>query len=150
MKTAALLLCTLLLFPLLVGSVHAQEAIIGSIKNVEGSAFILRGDEKISAAKGGKLHQGDALVTEGDGIMGVILRDDTLISLGPNTQIAIDEFRFVPAQNELSILTRMVKGVVTYISGQIAKISPESARFETPVATIGVRGTKFLVKIEDT
>jgi len=80
--------------------------------------------------------------------MGVILRDDTLISLGPNTKIAIDEFKFAPAKGELSILTRMTRGIITYISGQITKLSPESARFETPTSTIGVRGTKFLVKVD--
>lgn len=148
MKSAvfvSLLLLLILHLPL----AYANDQIAGSIKNIEGNAYVIRNGDTISATKGEKLYQGDILVTKNDSAMGVILRDDTLISLGSDTRISIEEFRFIPAKNDLSLVTRMMKGIITYISGQIAKISPESARFETPVATIGVRGTKFLVKIEE-
>jgi hypothetical protein len=43
----------------------------------------------------------------------------------------------------------MLKGTVAYISGLIGKLSPESVRVETPTASIGIRGTKFVVKVEN-
>jgi len=126
----------------------ADKTVIGSVKNTQGSAYVVRDGSNITATKGLKLFQNDILLTESGSSMGVVLRDDTLISLGSNTKIAIDEFKFAPAKGELSILTRMARGIVTYISGQITKLSPESVRFETPTSTIGVRGTKFLVKVD--
>jgi hypothetical protein len=38
---------------------------------------------------------------------------------------------------------------MAYLSGLIGKLSPESARFETPVASIGIRGTRFAVKTDE-
>jgi len=149
MKVTATLFFILLIFAASLNLANAADEVIGSVKNVEGNAFINRDGENIAATKGHKLYQNDILLTEDGSSMGVILRDDTLISLGANTEIAINEFRFAPAQQDLSIITRMARGIITYVSGQIAKLSPESARFETPVASIGVRGTKFLVKIDD-
>jgi hypothetical protein len=37
---------------------------------------------------------------------------------------------------------------VAYLSGIIAKLSPESVRFETPVGNVGIRGTKFAIKVD--
>jgi len=145
---------TLTLFAILLSALlsttpaFADKTVIGSVKNTQGSAYVVRDGSNITATKGLKLFQNDILLTEGGSSMGVVLRDDTLISLGSNTKIAIDEFKFAPAKGELSILTRMARGIVTYISGQITKLSPESVRFETPTSTIGVRGTKFLVKVD--
>jgi len=45
------------------------------------------------------------------------------------------------------LLIRITKGSLAYLSGLIGKLSPESARFETPVATIGIRGTRFAVQV---
>jgi len=43
----------------------------------------------------------------------------------------------------------MLKGTAAFVSGIIGKLAPESVRFETPVATIGLRGTRFAVRIEE-
>jgi hypothetical protein len=47
------------------------------------------------------------------------------------------------------MITRMLRGTASYISGIIGRQSPESVRFQTPDATIGIRGTQFLVKVAD-
>jgi hypothetical protein len=79
----------------------------------------------------------------------VILKDDTSLSLGPNSVVVVDQFLFAPAEGKLSLVTRMVQGTAVYISGIIAKLSPQSVRLETPNATIGTRGTRFLVKVDE-
>jgi len=150
MKSIRALFTILLITTFPLSPAFADDAVIGSIKNIEGNAYIIRDGNHITATKGLRLFQNDTLLTKDGSSMGVILRDDTLISLGPNTSIAIDEFKFTPAKGELSILTRMTRGIITYISGQITKLSPESARFETPSSTIGIRGTRFLVKVDGT
>ena len=122
--------------------------VIGSIKTAKGSAFILRDGEKIEAEIGQLVHQKDVLKTGSDGSMGMIFRDDTVLSIGNDSEIEVKEFLFDPAQGKLSIVTKLVKGIASYLSGKIATISPESARFETPVATIGIRGTRFVARVE--
>jgi hypothetical protein len=126
----------------------AETETIGSVRTVKETAFILRKGKTLSAKKGLKLVQGDILKTGSGGSIGVILRDDTILTLGPGSEFVIDTFNFSPAEGKLSIVTRMIRGTVAYFSGQIGKLSPESVRFTTPVATIGIRGTRFVAKIK--
>jgi hypothetical protein len=60
----------------------------------------------------------------------------------------IDEYVFAPQKGMLSMIARMVKGTASYVSGIIGRQSPESVKFQTPDATIGIRGTEFLVKVK--
>jgi hypothetical protein len=126
----------------------AETETIGSVRTVKESAFIIRKGKTLSARIGVKLVRGDILKTGLRGSMGVILRDDTILSLGPDSEIVLDTFNFSPAEGKLSFVTRMIRGTVAYFSGQIGKLSPESVRFTTPVATIGIRGTRFVAKIK--
>lgn len=128
---------------------NALEAPVASIKTSKGPASVLRQNREIPAQIGEKLYIGDSLKTGVHGSVGVIFKDNTLLSIGPRSEIVISEFLFSPADGKLSIVTRLLKGTAAYLTGIIGKLSPESVRFETPVANIGIRGTKFVVKIED-
>jgi hypothetical protein len=132
----------------LVSSAAASDGSVARVKTVKGPASIVRGQSVIPAVSNEKVFQGDTLRTGADGSLGVVFRDDTLISLGPNSELVVDVFLFAPAEGKLSIVTRMLRGTAAYVSGIIAKLSPQSARFETPVATIGIRGTRLLVKVD--
>ena len=122
---------------------------VGTIKTRTGSVSIVRQQNVLPVTTGDKIFEGDTLRTGTDGSLGTILKDDTFISLGPNSELVISEFLFVPAEGKFSIITRMLKGTAAYLSGVIAKLSPQSVRFETPVASVGIRGTKFLVNVTD-
>jgi hypothetical protein len=127
-------------------SADAQET-IGVIRNTAGEATVTRGDQVLPAVAGMKLIQGDAIGTGYDGTLGVILRDDSTLSIGPKSNLVIEEFLFSPAEGKLGLLARITRGTMAYLSGLIGKLAPESARFETPTATIGIRGTYFVVKV---
>lgn len=129
-------------------AIASSDVHVGTIKTVAGVASIERAQKVVPARIGDKIIEGDKLRTGTDGSLGTVLRDDSFISIGPNSEIIISEFLFVPAEGKLSILTRMFKGTAAYLSGIIAKLSPQSVRFETPVASVGVRGTKFLVHVD--
>ncbi len=129
-------------------SVYADNP-AGVVKTIKGAASIIRQEKSIPAAFGQKIFKGDTIKTGSDGSLGIIFEDDTLISLGPNSEIIINEFVFAPAQGSLSIVTRMIKGTATYLSGIIARLSPQSVKFETPTATLGIRGTRFYVQVEE-
>ena len=139
-----------LMLSLLAASTWAAEGeTIGSIKNLQGQATVVRDQQSLPAEIGLKLIRRDILQTGPNSSIGVILRDDTLLSLGPNSEIALADFAFSPNEGKLSLLTRITRGTAAFLSGQIGRLSPQSVRFETPVATVGIRGTKFAVKLED-
>ena len=127
----------------------AADETIGSLKKTSGQVFVVRDGQRTSAHPGFKLHSGDILETGLDGSLGVILRDNSLLSLGPSSHIAIEKFIFVPAEGKLGLTARILRGTMAYVTGLIGRLAPESATFVTPVATIGVRGTRFAVRVSE-
>jgi len=142
----ALLLLFLLASTPALAMEHAQA--VGSIKTLSGEVFIERNGERLVAAVGGYLLEGDTLVTGENSSVGVIFRDDTILSLGSRSTVRIDRFVFDPASENMSFLTNVRKGTVQFISGQMTKLQPGSMVVQTPLSTIGIRGTRFLIKVD--
>lgn len=140
------MLSLFLFFGLMVAPASASD--VGSVKNIEGQAWIIRGEEQLPAAPGRRLMVLDILKTDVDGAMGIILRDDTIISMGPSSQMVLSEFIFQPEEKHVGMLTKFLKGTFTYISGVMAKLDPKSVKIETPEGMVAIRGTHFLVKVE--
>ncbi len=126
----------------------ASQPAVGVVKTLKGTASILREGRELPAGLGMRVLRQDTLKTGPDGSLGVTFKDETRLSLGPDSELKVTQYLFVPTENKLSMVTKMVKGTAAYISGKIAKLSPESVRFETPLSIIGIRGTYFLVKVE--
>jgi len=146
MRILALLVCALLA-SVSIAAAQEDHRPIGLVKTTNGEAFIIRDGRRISALPGYLLAQGDALSTGTTGSLGVILRDDTMLTLGPSTDTRIEQFAFDPAQRRLGMVIRVSQGIISYISGMISKLAPGSVRIETPVATLGIRGTYLLARI---
>lgn len=127
---------------------RAADEIAGVVKIARGETSIARAAGTVPARPGEKLFEGDTLKTGPDGALGVTLRDDSTLSLGPGSTLVLERFTFSPGEGKMGLLARMVHGTMAYLSGLIVKLSPESARFETPVATIGIRGTRFAVEVD--
>jgi hypothetical protein len=121
---------------------------IGIIQKAAGAATVVRQEGTLSAKIGLEIYQNDTLRTGPDGSVGVVFNDDTLLSLGPESVLVIDEFVFAPGQGKFFLVIRMLKGTVAYLSGLISKLAPGSAHFKTPTASIGIRGTKFVARVE--
>ena len=122
---------------------------IGVVRTASGAATVTRGEKTIPAAPGLKIMAGDTLGTGRDGSLGVILRDDSSLSIGPDSRLVLRRFLFSPSEGTFGLVARITRGTMAYISGLIGKLAPEKARFETPTATIGIRGTRFAVKVEE-
>ena len=137
---------SILLMP---GLSDAAQETIGIVRNSAGAATITREGEIRPATSGTKLLVGDTLTTGADGSLGVILRDNSTLSIGPGSTLVIRNFLFSPAEGKLGLLVRLSRGTMAYLSGLIGKLAPESARFETPVATIGIRGTRFAIAVDE-
>jgi hypothetical protein len=122
--------------------------IIAVVQKVSGTATVVRQGRAIPAKIGLDVYQYDTLRTGRDGAIGVLFTDDTSLSLGPESMLVIDELVFAPRQGKYSIAVRMLKGTFAYVSGLISKLAPESAHIETPTSSIGIRGTKFVARVE--
>lgn len=127
----------------------ADPAPIGTIKSVSGDARIDRAGQEIKAEAGVSLQQQDVLKTGADGALGVTFRDNSTVSLGPNSDLAVETFVFEPAEKKFGFVSRMTRGTALFVSGAMAKLSPESVSVATPTSTIGVRGTRFLVQVDE-
>ena len=150
MKRAPFVAALLVALSILAGGLPASaQEIIGIVRNSAGKATITRERRVLPASEGTKLFTGDTLSTGSDGSLGVILRDDSTLSLGPGSSFVIQNFLFSPAEGKFGLLVRLTRGTMAYLSGLIGKLSPESVRIETPTASIGVRGTRFAVKAGD-
>jgi hypothetical protein len=119
----------------------------GRIKVASGSAFIVRGGALVPAQAGQMVFEADSLKTGADGRLGITLKDDTRVSLGPGSEVRVDRFVFVPAEGRMGLVLKVVRGVMAYVSGRIAKLAPDSIRLETPAAVVGVRGTTLALRV---
>ncbi len=133
----------------LAGPAQAQQtASIAQVKTIKGQAILIRASQEIALKIGDQLFLQDKLRTEADSALGISFEDNTTISLGSGSELTLEGFAFKPSEGELSFLARLVKGTMLYVSGLIAKLAPEDTKISTPVATVTVRGTRLLVRIE--
>jgi hypothetical protein len=124
-----------------------QPAAAGHIKIASGSAFIVRAGALVPAQVGQAVYQADSLRTGDNGRIGITLKDDTRVSLGPGSEVRLDRFAYAPAEGQVGLVLKMIRGVAAYVSGRIAKLAPDSIRLEPPAAIVGVRGTTVVLRV---
>jgi len=122
----------------------AEDA--GQIKVSKGSAQIERSGQKLPASVGHVVQQGDVVITGSDGSVGITFRDNSLVSIGPDSVLAIDRFVFNSTTHQGNFDSTLKQGTLAVVSGKLAKQSPEAMKVKTPAAILGVRGTEFLVR----
>jgi len=120
---------------------------VGTVKTLSGEAVLVRNGITVQLEIGMPILAADRLQTQADSSLGLILRDDTILSLGPESELLVSDFIFEPKQSRFSMVLKMLKGSFLYMSGVIGKLAPEAIRLETPDSTIAVRGTRLLIKV---
>jgi hypothetical protein len=125
-----------------------QSSPAGYVKIASGSAIILRHNTTVPARPGQALFASDTLRTGVDGTVGVTLKDDTRLSLGPSSEVRLERYVYAPAEGGFGMVLKFVRGVAAYVSGRIAKLAPDSIRLEAPAAIVGVRGTTVAIRVE--
>jgi hypothetical protein len=121
----------------------------GRVKVASGAAFVVREGRAIPATPGQMVLEADVLRTGADGRLGITLNDDTRVSLGPASEVRVDRFAYASADGGLRLVLKFVRGVSAYVSGRIAKLSPDAVRLETPAAIVGVRGTTLAIRVDE-
>src|SRR5262245_21121358 len=96
-----------------------QPSPVGRIKVASGSAFVVRQGQSIPAQVGQLVFEGDGLRTAADGRVGVTLNDDTRVSIGPGSDIRLNQFLYSPAEGRFGFVLGILRGIVVYVSGRI-------------------------------
>ena len=127
----------------------AAAADIGLIKVANGSVEIQRGASKLPAKVGTALQAADVVVTGADSSAGITFTDNSLVSVGPNSVFAIDKYSFDSTTHAGQFEGSLRQGRLAAVSGKMVKQSPESMKIRTPSAIMGVRGTEFVVQVDE-
>ena len=133
----------------LAASAMTLAADIGQLKSASGEAWIERSGTRLPAAVGTRVEAGDVLRTGADGALGMVMTDDSLLSIGPNSVLSLDRLDYDPTTQQGRFDTSLRKGSLGVISGRIAKQSPTAMSVRTPSAILGVRGTEFVVGADE-
>lgn len=121
----------------------------GTIKTLKGQVSVTRNGQATPATAGMGVLAQDVIRTGADSSVGITLRDQTLLSAGPQSTIDLRQFQFDSTTQTGAIDAHVRRGTLAVVSGSIARHSPQSVRFSTPAMTLGVRGTEFIVDAGD-
>jgi hypothetical protein len=127
----------------------AADEEAGRVKVSKGEVYIERAGKRIPAPVGATVQASDTVLTGADGSVGITFHDNSLLSAGPNSELVIDKFVFDSTTHKGEFDTSLKKGTLAVVSGKIVKQSPEAMRIRTPAAIMGVRGTEFVVKVDE-
>ena len=114
-------------------------AAVGEITN--------QNNEKLS--NGSKIFFGDTVVSNNNSNAQILFLDQTILTLGEDTELTIDEFIYDPNSHDGSFVSNVKSGTVKFITGQISKKNPENLEVKFPSGTLGARGTEFVVLAEN-
>ena len=113
-------------------------AAIGDIKNQKNE----------SLSNGSKIFFGDTIISKSKSNAQILFLDQTVLTLGEETELTIDEFVYDPNSQEGSFVSTVKSGTVKFITGQISKKNPDNLEVKVPAGTLGARGTEFVVLSE--
>ncbi|MDH5577949.1 MAG: FecR domain-containing protein [Betaproteobacteria bacterium] len=122
---------------------------VGQVKVAKGTVHVERDGQRLPAAVGMRIRQSDTLITGADGSAGVTFSDNSLLSTGPNSVLVVEHYAFNSTTHAGTFDASLKKGTLAVVSGKIVKQSPGAMRVRTPAAVMGVRGTEFLVQVDE-
>jgi hypothetical protein len=128
-------------------SAHAAD--IGQIKLSRGAVSLEREGRSMPAPSGTRVQASDIVRTGADGSVGITMTDDSLLSAGPNSVLALDRYEFDSTTSLGHFDSSLRKGTLAVVSGRLAKQSRDAMTVRTPTAILGVAGTEFVVSVGD-
>jgi hypothetical protein len=122
---------------------------VGQVKTAKGTVHVERDGKRLPANVGMPIRQADTLITGTDGAVGVTFSDNSLLSTGPNSVLVVDRYDFDSTTHAGRFDASLKKGTLAVVSGKMVKQSPDAMKVRTPAAIMGVRGTEFVVQVEE-
>lgn len=123
-----------------------QAGRAGTFKQVQGEVYVGKDAARRPPQPGDAVQAGDRVSTGRDGAASIVLKDGTVMSLGPNASADLSQFQFDSTTQEGNLLVDLLQGSVRMVTGLLSKINPERFKVRTPTAVVGVRGTDFIVE----
>jgi hypothetical protein len=116
---------------------------IGTAAAVRGSVKAISSGNAVGhvIASGKPLFLNDHVTTDAAGRLQVLLVDETIFTLGPNSDMVLDEFVYDPKTSAGKMTASISKGTFRFVTGKIAQKDPSSLKIKVAVGTIGVRGS---------
>ena len=128
---------------------NVSFAAIGSITEHEKDpATIVRNNDKLKAEKGTGIEMNDTIHTD-KSVVGITFDDETKVKVTENSKLVIDDFVYEPKKGAGKLGLKVALGTVRYASGVIAHKNPNAVDIKTPTSTIAVRGTDFLMSVDE-
>ena len=125
----------------------AQDLRMGTFKSVTGEVSLAQAATRRLAEPGGGLQPADRIVTGRDASATFMLKDGTVVSVGPNATLDLTKVQFDTTTQDGSLMLNLLQGTVRVVTGWLAKIHPEQVKVITPTSVVGVRGTDFIVEV---
>lgn len=118
---------------------------VGNVAKITGTAVVTRNGVPVELKQGDRLLKGDVVQTGADTTIGISFVDGTALGLASNARVVLDEMTYDPNGSSNASLLSLIQGTITLVAGHTAKYG--NMRVETPVATMGIRGTAIMVEI---
>jgi VCBS repeat-containing protein len=120
--------------------------VIGHVLKLTGSASVIRNGVTVELGIGDAVMKGDVVQTGSDSSIGMTFMDGSAFGMTSNARMVLNDMVYDPNGSANSSLISLVQGTITFVAGQTAKNG--HMKVETPVATMGIRGTAVLVEID--
>ncbi len=115
---------------------------VGAVEELSGQASVTHTDGTSEPlVLGMPIYQGDVIETSVDGAVNILFSDDSNFAVSENARLAIDEYVFDPASESGTSNFSLLRGVFVFTSGLIGRGDPDDVEIDTPVGSIGIRGT---------
>lgn len=134
------LICALVVVPLLGAASAAQAQQVGATTVVRNEVARIKGAVRNAIAVGESVFRDEAIQTGADSAAKVVFLDQTNLSIGPNARVALNQYVYSEARPAGKVALNLIRGTYRFVTGDLDKRAYE---INTPVATIGVRGTEF-------
>ncbi|WOH65851.1 VCBS domain-containing protein [Bradyrhizobium sp. BWA-3-5] len=128
------------------GSASVAPAIIGHVTKLTGNATAIRNGVSVILNQGDTVHKGDVVQSGSDSTLGITFIDGTVFGLASNARMVLNEMIYDPDGSDNKSLLSLVQGTISFVAGATAKKG--DMKVDTPVATMGIRGTAVLVEID--
>jgi fibronectin-binding autotransporter adhesin len=128
------------------GTNPAAGQVIGHLTKLQGTATATRNGVSIILNNGDNVEKGDVVEAGSNSTVGITFIDGTVFGLSANARMVLNDMVYDPNGSNNSTLFNLVAGTISFVAGQTAKHG--DMKIDTPVATMGIRGTAVLVQID--
>lgn len=125
-----------------------SQEYIAMLKSFKGEVLVKQGEQSHKITLGQKLFKDDIVITKSDSSADIVFNEGSILSLGEDSFLTINEYIFNPLENDFDFDLTLSKGTAVFQSGKIGKLAPDSFKMNFPKGVVGIRGTKFLLKVD--